>query len=173
MTNHFVDMANADVVMIMGSNAAANHPVTSRWIEKTKERGAVILSVDPRYTRTSAYADVYARLRSGTDIAFVGGMINYALQKDTIQKEDVTHYTNASFIVRPEFDFHDGLFSGYDPQTRQYGKSSWEFALDAHCVPHRDLTLPPPRRVFQLLKRHFSRCDGRTVCSPPCTSRQT
>ena len=172
MTNHFVDMQNADVVMIMGSNAASNHPVTARWIQKTQERGAVILSADPRYTRTSAYADVYAKFRSGTDIAFVGGIINYALQNDHIQKEYVTHYTNASFIVHPDFNFRDGLFSGYDPETRQYAKDTWEFEVDGNGVPKRDMTLQHPRSVFQLLKKHFSRYDIDTVCSITGTPKE-
>ena len=165
MTNHFVDMANADVIMIMGSNAVENHPITARWLEKTKEKGAIILSADPRYTRTSSFADVYAKFRSGTDIAFVGGIINYALQNDYIQKEYVKHYTNASFIVRSEFDFHDGLFSGYDPLTRKYDKTTWQFELDRDGVPKRDMTLEHPRCVFQLLKKHFARYDIGTVCS--------
>ena len=82
MTNHWVDMINADVVMIMGGNPAENHPIAMNWIQKTKERGAIILQVDPRFNRTSHIADVWAKMRSGTDIAFVGGMINYALTHD-------------------------------------------------------------------------------------------
>ena len=172
MTNHFIDMQNADVVMTIGSNAAENHPITARWIQKAQARGTVILNADPRYTRTSYYADVFARFRSGTDIAFVGGIINYALQNDFIQKEYVRHYTNASFIVNSRFAFHDGLFSGYDPQTRQYDKSTWAFELDGSGVPRKDRTLEHPRCVYQLMKRHFSRYDIDAVCNITGTDRE-
>ena len=76
MTNHYVDLKNSDCLLIMGSNAAENHPISMRWVMKAKENGATVISVDPRFTRTSAVADIYAALRSGTDIAFIGGMIN-------------------------------------------------------------------------------------------------
>jgi formate dehydrogenase major subunit len=165
MTNHWIDMTNADVVLIMGSNAAENHPIAMNWIRKTKERGAIILSVDPRFTRTSHLSDVYAKIRSGTDIAFVGGMIRYALEHDRVQRDYVREYTNASFLVRKGFGFESGLFSGYDPATRGYDTSTWAFELDAQGRPAQDLTLRHPRSVFQLLKAHFARYDPDTVCS--------
>ncbi len=165
MTNHWIDMKNADVAMICGSNAVENHPIAARWIEKAKENGAVVLSCDPRYTRTTAFADHYCKMRSGTDIAFVGGMINYALQNDRIQHEYVRHYTNATFIINPAFGFHDGLFAGYDPKTRSYDKSKWAYELDESGVPKRDMTMQHPRCVFQLLKKHFTRYDLDTVCN--------
>ena len=158
-------MTNADVVMIIGSNMVENHPLGAKWIEKTKERGAIVLNVDPRYTRTSAFADHYAKIRSGTDIAFVGGMINYALQNDYIQREYVVNYTNASFIVKEGYDFYDGLFSGYDEANRKYDKKVWTFELDAYGVPKKDKMLQHPRCVLQLLKEHFSRYDVETVCN--------
>ena len=105
MTNHWVDMVNADVVMIMGGNPAENHPIAMNWIRKTKERGAIVLQVDPRFNRTSHIADVWAKMRSGTDIAFVGGMINYALGHDRVQREYVRAYTTASFLVKDGFRF--------------------------------------------------------------------
>lgn len=165
MTNHWIDMKNADVVMICGSNAVENHPIAARWIEKAKENGAVVLSCDPRYTRTTAFSDHYCKMRSGTDIAFVGGMINYALQNDRIQHEYVRHYTNATFIINPAFGFHDGLFAGYDPKTRSYDKSKWAYELDETGVPKRDMTMRHPRCVFQWLKKHFARYDLDTVCN--------
>lgn len=165
MTNHWSDMAHADVVMICGSNAVENHPIASRWIERAKANGAVVLSCDPRYTRTTAFADHYCKMRSGTDIAFVGGMINYALQKDRVNREYVRHYTNATFLVNPGFDFDAGLFAGYDAGKRSYDASKWAYELDEQGVPVRDMTLEHPRCVFQLLKKHFARYDIDTVCS--------
>jgi len=169
MTNHFIDMMNADVVMIMGSNAASNHSISARWIQKTKERGAIVVCADPRYTRTAAYADVYAKLRPGTDIAFVGGMINYALENNFVHKEYVVNYTDASFIVAEGYDFHDGLFCGYDANKREYDKDKvkelWSYELDAAGIPRKDPTLQHPRCVYQLLKKHYARYDMDTVCS--------
>ena len=141
MTNHFVDMKNADVVMIMGSNVVENHPIAARWLEKAKEAGSIVLNVDPRFTRTSSFADHYAKLRSGTDIAFVGGMIRYALENNYIQREYVLHYTNASFVVEEGYDFGDGMFAGFDQAARSYDKSKWRFLLDEKGLPVRDKTL--------------------------------
>ncbi|UCE62422.1 MAG: molybdopterin-dependent oxidoreductase, partial [Phycisphaerales bacterium] len=84
-----------DVILIMGSNAAENHPISMKWVNKARENGAKLISVDPRFTRTSAVADIYAPMRSGTDIAFLGGMINYILENDLIQEEYVKEYSNA------------------------------------------------------------------------------
>ena len=120
MTNHWVDLRNSDCLLIMGSNAAENHPISMRWVTKAKENGAKVISVDPRYTRTSAISDYYAALRSGTDIAFLGGMINYILEKNKFFKDYVESYTNASYIVGENYNFNDGLFSGYNEQTRKY-----------------------------------------------------
>ena len=164
MTNHWVDMINADVVLIMGGNPAEDHPIAMNWLTRTKERGAYILHVDPRFNRTSSIADVFAKLRSGTDIAFVGGMINYAITHNRVQQEYVREYTNASWIVADGFTFADGLFGGYDPKTRSYDRSRWTYALDGEGQPRRDLTLKHPRCVFRLLAEHFSRYDPDTVC---------
>ncbi len=99
MTNHYCDLKNADVILIMGSNAAEHHPIAFKWILRAKEKGATIIHVDPRYTRTSARCDFHVPLRSGTDIAFLGGMINYILENNKYFKDYVLNYTNASFIV--------------------------------------------------------------------------
>ena len=107
----------------MGANPAENHPISFRWLTKAKENGGKIVSVDPRYTRTSAMSDIYAPLRSGTDIPFIGGMIKYAIENNLFHKEYVAKYTNASFIVKDSFEFNDGLFSGYDEATRAYDKT--------------------------------------------------
>jgi formate dehydrogenase-N alpha subunit len=164
MTNHWIDMVNADVVLIMGGNPAEDHPIAMNWLTRTKERGAYILHVDPRFNRTSSIADVFAKLRSGTDIAFVGGMINYAITQNRIQQEYVREYTNASWIVGDGFTFADGLFGGYDPKTRGYDRARWAYALDEGGQPRRDPTLKHPRCVFRLLAQHFSRYDPDTVC---------
>ena len=82
MTNHWIDIRNSDVILIMGSNAAENHPISFKWVTEAKEKGATLISVDPRFTRTSAKADIYAPMRSGSDIPFIGGLVNYILQND-------------------------------------------------------------------------------------------
>jgi formate dehydrogenase major subunit len=163
MTNHWIDIQHSDVILIMGSNAAENHPISFKWVMKAKERGAKMINVDPRFTRTSARADFYTSLRSGTDIAFIGGMIKYILENEKYFKDYVVNYTNASFIVDEKFNFNDGLFSGYDPTARRYDRSSWSLKKDKNGIPERDLTLQHPRCVFQLLKKHYSRYDFEKV----------
>jgi formate dehydrogenase major subunit len=157
MTNHYIDFRNADVILNMGSNVAENHPVSFKWIQAAKDKGAIFIHVDPRYTRTSTKADIFARLRSGTDIAFLGGMIKYILDNNLFDEFYVKNYTNASFIVNPKYSFDDGLFSGYDPAKRAYDASTWILEKDELGIPKRDMTLQDPRCVFQLLKKHYSR----------------
>lgn len=158
MTNHWVDIKNADLVIVMGGNAAEAHPVGFRWaIEAKKQNGAKLMVVDPRFNRTASVADIYMPLRSGTDIAFLSGVIRYLLEKDQIQHEYVRHYTNAAFLVDENFKFEEGLFSGYDPETRKYDRSTWRYQFDAEGQPIRDLTLQHPRCVINLLKDHVSR----------------
>ena len=145
--------------MIMGSNAAECHPVSFKYVVKAMNNGATLISVDPRFTRTSAKADIYAPLRSGTDIAFLGGMIKYIIDKKRYNKDYMTAYTNAPFIVGKDFTFKDGLFSGYDKKARKYDKSKWAFEMDQKGRPKMDRSLADSRCVFQLLKKHFSRYD--------------
>lgn len=147
----------------MGANPAENHPISFRWLTKAKENGGKIISVDPRYTRTSAVSDVYAPLRSGTDIAFMGGMIKYAIDNNRFHKDYVVNYTNASFIVADTFSFNDGLFSGYDEATRVYDNTKWTIATNEDGTPKKDPSLQNPRTVFQLMKQHYSRYDMDTV----------
>jgi formate dehydrogenase major subunit len=165
MTNHWIDIRNSDCILIMGSNAAENHPISMKWVEKATDKGAKLISVDPRFTRTSSKADIYAPLRSGTDIAFLGGMMNYILTNKKYHKEYTAHYTNASFILGPKYDFKDGIFSGYDSGTKKYDKSTWAFAKDDKGIPKRDLTLKDPRCVFQLMKKHYARYTPDKVSS--------
>jgi len=172
MTNHWIDIRNSDCILIMGSNPAENHPVSFKWVTEAMKRGGKLLSVDPRFTRTSSKADFYTALRSGTDIAFLGGMIKYILDNHKYFKEYVAEYTNAAFLVTDSYDFKDGLFSGYDPDKKEYDKSQWAFSKDANGVSKRDRTLQDPRCVFQLIKKHYSRYDLETVSSITGTPRE-
>lgn len=152
--------------MIIGSNAAENHPISFRWVNEARaKRGAKLISVDPRFTRTSAVADFYARLRSGSDIAFIGGMINYAIQHGRIQWDYVRDYTNASFLVDPKFKGPadlNGVFSGLN--GRKYDKAAWAYQLDENGNPKKDPSLKDPNCVFQLLKKHYARYTIEKVC---------
>lgn len=163
MTNHWIDIKNANVVLIMGSNAAEHHPVCFKWVMRAKDKGACIIHVDPKFSRTSARSNFHVPIRSGTDIAFLGGMINYILQTGSWFRDYVRDYTNASFIVGPDYDFKDGLFSGYDPQKRSYNRNAWGFALDEQGRPLRDPTFAHPRCVLNLLAKHYSRYTLKNV----------
>ncbi len=165
MTNHWIDIKNADCIMIIGSNAAENHPISFRWVGKAMENGAKLISVDPRFTRTSARADIYAPIRSGSDIAFVDGLMNYIIQNNLYNKDYLVDHTNASFLVDEGFGFDDGLFTGYDQAKRMYRKGTWIYQLDADGNPKKDPTLQDPRCVFQLLKKHLSRYTPEKVSS--------
>jgi formate dehydrogenase major subunit len=157
MTNHYNDFMNADVILNMGSNVAENHPVSFKWIQAAKDKGGILIHVDPRFTRTSAKADIFTRLRSGTDIAFLGGMIKYILDNNLYDEFYVKNYTNASFLVGPRYAFDDGLFSGYNPAQRAYDASFWPIERDENGIPKRDLTLQNERCVLHILKKHYSR----------------
>jgi formate dehydrogenase major subunit len=159
MTTNLIDMQNSDVIMVT-SNMAENHPVGFLWVMKAKERGAKVIHVDPRFTRTSAACDIHVPLRSGTNVAFFGGLIRYAIEENLYFRDYVVHYTNASFLIDPDFKGPadlDGLFSGYDGEKRSYDRSTWKYQLDAEGNPRRDLTLRDPRSVFQLMRRHYRR----------------
>jgi len=160
MTNHWVDFKNADVILVMGANPAENHPVSMKWVMRARERGAKLIVVDPRFTRTAAKADLYAAMRSGTDIAFLGGMIKYIIENNLFFREYVVNYTNASYLVNPEFKGPGdlaGLFSGYDTKTRKYDKKTWSFQMDDSGIPKKDPSLKDPNCVFRLLRKHYSR----------------
>ena len=171
MTNHWVDIKNADLVLIMGGNAAEAHPCGFKWVTEAKAHNkARLIVVDPRFTRSASVADVYAPIRPGTDIAFLGGVINYLLANDRIQRDYVTHYTDANFIVREDFAFHDGLYSGYDADNRSYNKTSWEYEIGSDGFARIDPTLAHPRCVLNLMKQHYSRYTPamvERVCGTP------
>ncbi|CAG9247740.1 formate dehydrogenase (quinone-dependent) catalytic subunit [Paraburkholderia unamae] len=172
MTNHWVDIRNADVILVMGGNAAEAHPCGFKWVTEAKaHRKARLIVVDPRFTRTASVADFYAPIRTGTDVAFLGAVINYLLTNDKIQHEYVKNYTDFSFIVREDYAFNDGIFSGYDPQKHAYpDKSSWNYELGDDGFVKTDDTLQNPRCVYQLLKQHYSRYTPEMVekvCGTP------
>jgi len=158
MTNHWVDIRNADVILIMGGNAAEAHPCGFKWVTEAKAHNkARLIVVDPRFNRSAAMADVYAPIRTGTDIVFLGGLIGYLIEKDAIQHEYVRNYTDLSFIVKDEFAFEEGLYSGYDQDRRQYDRSSWEYVFGPDGYVVTDPTLEHPRCVYNLLRRHYAR----------------
>src|SRR5512143_3306988 len=130
MTNGWCDIKNTDVILAMGGNPAENHPVGFKWfMEARRGRNAKIVVVDPRFTRTAAVADVYAPLRSGTDIAFLLGICRYALEKKRFHEDYVKLHTNAPALVGERYTFDEGLFSGYDAEKRSYDKGTWAFQL--------------------------------------------
>ena len=174
MTNHWVDIKNANVIIVMGGNAAEAHPCGFKWVTEAKAHNhATFIVADPRFTRSAAVADLYAPLRTGTDIAFLGGVINYLLSHDKIQHEYVKAYTNASFIVAEGYTFDDGLFSGYDQAARKYDKTTWAYEIGPDGYATVDETLQHPRCVLQLLKQHFSRYTPEMVSSICGTPKET
>ena len=180
MTNGWIDIKNTDMMLIMGGNPAENHPCGFKWaIEAKRNRNAKMIVVDPRFTRTAAVADLFVQIRTGSDIAFLGGLINYAIANNRIARDYLIQYTNAAFIVRKGFKLpEDGLYSGFDAAAHTYDKATWNYdeggdvkgkpdtpgdgpapatppALPANVA--YDFSLEHPRSVFQLLKKHFLR----------------
>ena len=154
------DLANSDCIVIEGSNMAECHPVGFQWVMEAKRRGAKIIHVDPRFTRTSALADLYVPLRAGTDIAFLGGLIHHVLETDAYFHDYVLNYTNANVVIDEDFlDTEDvaGMFSGWDEATGEYDPTSWQYQGGDIADNETDDTLIHPRCVLQILKRHFSR----------------
>src|SRR6202040_3949924 len=136
MTNGWIDIKNTDMMLIMGGNPAENHPCGFKWaIEAKIHRNAKTIVVDPRLTRTAATADMYVQIRAGSDIAFLGGVINYAIQNNRIAKDYLVNYTNASFIIQDGFKLpEDGLFSGFDEATHTYDRSGWIYEDAGHSA---------------------------------------
>jgi formate dehydrogenase major subunit len=171
MTNTWQDIKNANVVLVMGGNAAEAHPCGFKWVIEAKiENKAKLVVVDPRFTRTASVADFYAPIRPGTDIAFLSGVMRYLLENDKIQHEYVRAYTNASLIVKEGFGFEDGLFTGYKEDSRSYDKSDWVYELDEQGFAKSDDTWQHPRCVMSLLRQHVSRYTPEMVsriCGTP------
>jgi len=198
------DVANADCVMIMGSNMAENHPIAFRFVLQAKEKnGATIIHADPRFTRTSALADIYAPVRAGSDLAFLGGLINYILEHDRWFKEYVLNYTNISTIIEDGYANPgelDGYFSGWEADKVDYAGDTWQYrGMDvpaslaehyshetsdpeqrkkkAHLLtkqaPPRDPTLQDPRCVYQILRRHYAAYTPEVVESVTGCPRET
>jgi len=172
MTNSWNDIKNADLVLIMGGNAAEAHPCGFKWVTEAKAHNkARLIVVDPRFTRSAALADFYAPIRTGTDIAFLGGVINYLLTNDKIQHEYVKNYTDFSFLVHEDYKFVDGIFSGYNAEKHKYeDKSTWSYQKGADGFVKTDPTLKNPRCVYQLMKAHYSRYTPEKVeeiCGTP------
>ncbi|MBS1160568.1 MAG: fdnG [Proteobacteria bacterium] len=171
MTNHWVDIKNADLIFVMGGNPAEAHPCGFKWvIEAKKNRKAKLVVVDPRFNRTASVADFYAPVRSGSDIAFLGGVINYLIVNDKIHHEYVKAYTNAGLLVDAGYKFEDGIFSGYNEEKRSYGKDSWKYQMDTEGYAKVDDTWQDPNCVWQLMKTHYSRYTPEMVariCGTP------
>jgi len=171
MTNHWVDIKNADLILIMGGNAAEAHPCGFKWVTEAKAHNkAKLIVVDPRFTRSASVADVYAPIRPGTDIVFLGGLISWLIANDKIQREYVVNYTDLSFIVKEGFTFTDGIYSGYNADKRTYDKSSWDYERGEDGYVKTDPTLTDPRCVYSLLKEHYARYTPEmveSVCGTP------
>jgi len=170
MTNGWIDIKNTDMMLIMGGNPAENHPCGFKWaIEAKRQRNATMIVVDPRYTRTAATSDLHLQIRAGADIAFLGGVVRYALENQRIAREYLVNYTNAAFIVKEGFKLpEDGLYSGFDETSKTYDRSSWNYegkggngpSVTPAALPENaafDATLEHPRCVYQLLKQQYSR----------------
>src|SRR5688572_24414138 len=126
-----MELANSDCIVIMGSNMAENHPVGFRFVMQAKARGATLIHIDPRFSRTSAMVDYFVPLRAGSDLVFLGALVSYVLEREAYFKEYVLAYTNAAAIVSDAFEDTedlDGLFSGFDPGRRTYDTDSWQYA---------------------------------------------
>src|SRR5215470_2863674 len=172
MTNGWVDIKNADVILAMGGNPAENHPVGFKWfMEAKRTRNAKLVAVDPRFTRTAAVADLYAPLRPGTDIAFLLGLIRYAIENKRYHEDYVKLHTNAPYVINDKFDFNDGLFSGFDPEKKEYARATWSYAEDETSKAYKlDPAMADEHCVFQLLKKHVSRYTPEMVeriCGTP------
>src|SRR5271169_2165393 len=167
MTNGWIDIKNTDMMLIMGGNPAENHPCGFKWaIEAKRVRNAKTIVVDPRFTRTAATADMFLQIRAGADIAFLGGVIHYAIENGRIAKEYLANFTNAAFLIQEGFKLpEDGLYSGFNEDSKTYDRSSWNYeakgaAAVLNALPGsvaNDVTLEHPRCVYQLLKKQYSR----------------
>lgn len=157
MTNSWTDIRNTDLVVIMGGNAAEAHPCGFKWVTEAKaNRGAKLIVIDPRYTRSASVSDYYAPIRQGTDIAFLLGVINYCIENDKVQWDYVRAFTNAAYLIKDGFAYQDGLFTGYDAEKRDYDRTTWDYQIGDDGYVVTDETLRNPRCVWNLLKEHAS-----------------
>src|SRR5881397_330489 len=145
MTNGWVDIKNTDLMLIMGGNPAENHPCGFKWaIEAKRNRNAKMIVVDPRFTRTASVADLFCQIRAGADIAFLGGLVRYAIENNRIAHDYLLNYTNAAFIVKEGFKLpEDGLYSGFDAATQAYDKSTWNYEAGGNVGPIPAATAAP------------------------------
>src|SRR5215467_11331054 len=157
MTNHWVDMQHSKAILVEGSNVAENHPMAFKWIRKAQENGAIIIHVDPRFSRTSATADIYARIRPGADAAFLNTLINHILVHKLYDEDYVVTHTNALYLGDSAFDFKDGVFSGYDADKHAYDTATWGYQLDGGGRPRIGTTLDDPHCIFSRLRTFVSR----------------
>ena len=184
------DLANADCVLVMGSNMAENHPIAFRFVVEAKGKGATVIHADPRFTRTSALADIHAPLRSGTDIAFLGGVIHHILEHDLWFRDFAMAYTNIAHIIEDGYEDaerEDGIFSGFDAEAHTYKEDTWQYkgktvpsSIAEHRVasqqksaaddesmadspPPQDPSLQHPNCVYQIMRRHFARYTPEVV----------
>jgi anaerobic selenocysteine-containing dehydrogenase len=190
MTNGWIDIKNTDMMLIMGGNPAENHPCGFKWaMEAKKTRNAKLIVVDPRYTRTASTSDLFLQIRAGSDIAFLGGLINYVIQNNRIAKDYLLNYTSAPLMVAEGFKLpEDGFYSGFDPATQTYDRTTWNYAVGGDMsgkagnvasqkapvdtakppfpiplMPEKvayDLTLQHPHCIYQLLKQQYARDGG-------------
>jgi formate dehydrogenase major subunit len=171
MTNTWQDIKNANVILVMGGNAAEAHPCGFKWVTEAKQHNhAKLVVVDPRFTRTASVADLYAPIRPGTDIAFLNGVMRYLIENNAIQREYVVAFTNASLIVREDYGFQDGLFSGFSAEKNDYDRRSWDYEFGDDGFVKADSTLQHPRCVYNLLRQHVSRYTPEMVeriCGTP------
>ncbi len=171
------DLAHSDCIVIMGSNMAENHPIAFRFVMQARARGATVIHVDPRFTRTSALADIHAPIRSGSDIAFLGGIIRYILANDLWFRDFALAYTNIAAIINDAYgdpEDHDGVFSGFNVKGGDYEGETWQYAnrtvspaIAEHHVPGKDSnpdqspaadpTLQHRNCVYQIMRRHYER----------------
>ena len=137
MTNGWIDIRNTDMMLIMGGNPAENHPCGFKWVvEAKRNRNAKMICVDPRFTRTASNADLFLQIRAGTDIAFLGGLINYCIENNRLAKDYLANYTNAAFIIKDGFKLpEDGLYSGFDENTHIYDKATWNYQEGSDVTP--------------------------------------
>jgi formate dehydrogenase major subunit len=145
MTNGYTDIKNTDMMLIMGGNPAENHPCGFKWaIEAKRNRNAKMIVVDPRFTRTAATADLFLQIRAGADIAFLGGLVRYAIENNRIAKDYIVNYTNAAFLIKEGFKLpEDGLYSGFDPAKQTYDKATWNYEAGGNVGPIPAVTTKP------------------------------